>query len=66
MRRSDEVKFRTAGEIDSDFDIFTAKCLKDMAEQKPDELRWDEEDQTLYIKIPYVAVFPKEKYNAKP
>lgn len=57
MRRSDEVKFKTANEVDSSFYTFTAECLKDMAGQKPDQFRWDEEDQTLYMKNPLLRHF---------
>lgn len=49
-KRSDEVKFKTAGEVDNNFNSFTEECLKDMAAQNPDQFRYDEEDKTLYLK----------------
>lgn len=56
MRQNNEIRFRKAGEVDAHCDVFTAECLKDMASQKPDQFRYDEEEETLYMKIEGVEV----------
>lgn len=50
-QRSDEVRYRKAGESDVSFDCFTAECLKKLADDNPQQFRWDEEAQILYMKI---------------